>query len=81
MHYQRQLNCRQCVWPPVLLVAMVTALIRCLVFKVSSLGKDSVGWILLFQPGSILHHYINTQCAGNDHLSGQDSPTQLPGLL
>ena len=27
-----------------------------------------MGWILLFQLGSILHHYINTQC--NDRLSG-----------
>ena len=36
-----------------------------------SLGEESVGWILLFQPGSILHHYINTQCAVTSRMSGQ----------
>ena len=60
---QRQLHCRQIVWPPEQTCHHGHISHPMPGFKVLSLGDDSVGWILLFQPGSILHHYINTQCA------------------
>ena len=76
MHFQQLYFQSVCVYPWSKLVTMVTAYIRCLVLSAKVDGRVYVGWILLFQPGSILHHYINTQCAMTSCLSGH-----WPGTL